>query len=542
MNIKLLLASAILMGASATSFAQGYKDGIEFYKIGQLDNAKELLDRNLNDASTNKSEAYYYLGQVAFDKGNYSEAKSYYDKGVTANASYPYNYVGKAAVALKNGNASEAEDLFKEARKYSKKDAKLETAIARAYYETDTIKYAKNIEKCIKSARKYNAKDPDSYIYEGDTEAARKNWGDAAGQYELALTYDPDNIEAYVKFANTYFNVNPTMAIEKLEELLKKQPNSALVQRQLAEKYYSDNLGGKAAAQYGEYIKNPNHFTQDELRYAQLLFGAGRYEECLDVTSRLGDKTGASDNQEFFSKRLKLYSLVSLKRWAEAVETGKDFFATQVTASNPFQANDYINYAKALQQNGNSQEAVEAYDTALKLDPKNTDLMRGLADSYADVKDFDNAIKYQKMLVESGAGTANDTFYLSLYYFNKALTATDKAAKDEAMTTSKKYLEEVDAKVPGNVQIVNQKLRVAKYYDPETKNGAAVNACNELIKLLDAKEDKSSYDRYYVSAYNYLSNYYMNKGEKETAKSYYQKWLDHDPSNQALAKYIEGLK
>ena len=110
------------------------------------------------------------------------------------------------------------------------------------------------------------------------------------------------------------------------------------------------------------------------------------------------------------------------------------------------------------------------------------------------------------------------------------------------MSTSKKYLEEVDAKVPGNVQIVNQKLRVAKYYDPETKTGAAVNACNELIKLLDAKEDKSSYDRYYVSAYNYLSNYYMNKGEKETAKSYYQKWLDHDPNNQALAKYIEGLK
>ena len=39
MNIKLLLASAILMGASATSFAQGYKDGIDFYKIGLLDNA-----------------------------------------------------------------------------------------------------------------------------------------------------------------------------------------------------------------------------------------------------------------------------------------------------------------------------------------------------------------------------------------------------------------------------------------------------------------------------------------------------------------------
>lgn len=542
MNIKVLLASAILMGASVSSFAQGYKDGIEFYKIGQLDNAKELLDRNLNNAQTDKSEAYYYLGQIAFEKGNTSEAASYYDKGISANANYAYNYVGKAAVALKNGNAGDADNYIKEARKYGKKDAKVETAIARAYYATDTVKYAKDIEKCIKNARKYNAQDPDSYIYEGDTEAVRKNWGDAAGQYELALTYDPDNIEAYVKFANTYFNVNPKMAIEKLEELLKKQPNSALVQRQLAEKYYSDNLGGKAAAQYGEYIKNPNHFAQDELRYAQLLFGAGEYDKCLEVCSSLGSTTGASNNQEFFAKRLKLYSLVSLKKWPEAVAVGKDFFATKVDASTPFQANDYINYANALKENGNSEEAVAAYDTALKLDPQNADLMRGLADSYADTKDFTNAIKYQKMLVESGAGSANDEFYLSLYNYNNALTLTDKTQKDAAIAESKKYLESVDAKVPGNVQIVNQKLRVAKYYDPDAKNGAAVNACNELIKVLDSKDDKSGYDRYYVGAYNYLANYYMNKGEKETAKGYYQKWLDHDQNNEALAKYVQGLK
>ena len=54
MKIKFLIASLVL-GASISSYAQGYKDGIEYYKIDQLDNAKELLNRNLNDASTNKA-------------------------------------------------------------------------------------------------------------------------------------------------------------------------------------------------------------------------------------------------------------------------------------------------------------------------------------------------------------------------------------------------------------------------------------------------------------------------------------------------------
>ena len=168
----------------------------------------------------------------------------------------PYNYVGQAAIALKNGGDVKA--LLEKARKLAKKDSKLEMEIARAFYDANPTTYAKDIEKCIKNARKWNADDPDSYIFEADTKADKKdwgnaagiyelafdkdpNWGNAAGIYELAFDKDPNNIEAYVKYANTYFNVNPAMAIERLEELQAKVPGSALVQRELAEKYYADN-------------------------------------------------------------------------------------------------------------------------------------------------------------------------------------------------------------------------------------------------------------------------------------------------------------
>ena len=246
MKRKFFIASLILMGASMVANAQGYKDGIEYYKVDKLDNAKELLERNLNAASTDKAEAYYYLGQIALHQGDATQAADYFAKGISANAMNPYNYVGQAALALKKGSG-DVKALLDKARKLSKKDPKLEIEIARAYYDANPTTYAKDIDKCIKNARKWNADDPDSYIFEADTKADMKDWGNAAGIYELAFGKDPKNIEAYVKYANTYFNVVPEMAIGRLEELQAKVPNSALVQRELAEMYYADNLSGRGA-------------------------------------------------------------------------------------------------------------------------------------------------------------------------------------------------------------------------------------------------------------------------------------------------------
>ena len=49
--LSLLLAGGLV----ATAQTQGYKDGIEYYKAGQYDNAKTILDRTLNDANTEQA-------------------------------------------------------------------------------------------------------------------------------------------------------------------------------------------------------------------------------------------------------------------------------------------------------------------------------------------------------------------------------------------------------------------------------------------------------------------------------------------------------
>ena len=541
MKRKFFFASLVLMGASLVANAQGYKDGIEYYKVDKLDNAKELLERNLNAASTDKAEAFYYLGQIALHQGKVAEAAANFEKGIAANAMNPYNYVGQAAIALKNGG--EVKSLLEKARKLTKKDPKLEMEIARAFYDANPTTYAKDIEKCIKNARKWNPNDPDSYIFEADTKADKKDWGNAAGIYELAFDKDPNNIEAYVKYANTYFNVNPQMAIERLEELQAKVPNSALVQRELAEKYYADNLGAKAAEQYGKYIKNPNHFAQDEVRYVQLLFFGEKYKESLDLATSLVNKLSPADSKVFYMKRMQLYNLVQLEKWPEAVEAGRSFFANAIPQGSNYEVRDYTDYGQALQTAGFPEEAIAAYNKAIDLNPKNTDLIRNLGDSYADAENFVKAAEYYQRLVDDGNNKSNDLFTLSNYYLGIASTeGLDAATRDDALAKSQKYIDEVDKLVPGNVQIVNQKAKIAKFREGENNNGAALAAYNELLSILDGKEDKASYARYYKYAYNYMATYYFTKGDKATAKTYYQKWLEYDPENESLRNYVNSLK
>ncbi len=541
MKIKIIAASLLVLGASLSSMAQGYKDGIEYYKVGQFDNAKELLERNLNNASTDKSEAYYYLGQIALHNGKASEAKAFFDKGLAANAQNPYNLVGLGAIDLKAGNEKAAEENFKAARKLTKKDAKLETAIARAYYNVNPTDFAKDITKSINNARKWKAKDPDSYIFEGDTYADKEAWGDAAGQYELAMTYEPDNVEAYVKYANTYFNVNPDMAIGRLEELLAKQPNSALVQRQLAEMFYKDNQGVKAAEQYGQYIKNPNHFIQDEVRYVQLLFFGNKYKESYDLATSIVNDPSATAENVFYMRRMQLYNLVALEDWVSAADAGKSFFAMAKPQGSVYEVRDYTDYAEALQKSGSPEEAVQAYEKAIELNPKNVELLRNLSDTYAAAKDYEKSAYYYQKVIDSNAYKANDLYELAVCYYNVAVTTGDETVKANAIGNARKYLADVNEQVPGNVRIVNQMARVEKLAEGEN-TGKAIPAYNELLKLLNDKDDKSDYASMFISAYNYLATYYFNKGDKDAAKDYYKKWLEYDPENEALRNFVDQMK
>ena len=564
MKFKLFLS--LILCASLTCMAQGYKDGIEYYKVGQYDNAKELLLRNLDDASTDKAEAYFYLGCIGLYTENYEEAEKYFDAGIAANPEYGYNYVGMGELelrraSLKAGDKDAVKNAEKAAKKLfdegkdlcGKKDDAVMVAIARAYYNVDPVKYADEIEDAKKDAKKRDKQSADLYVFEGDILADKEQWGSAAGWYEMVMRSGKDNIEAYVKYANTYFYVDPATAIQTLESLVAAKPNSALAQRELAEKYYKNDQWTKAAEKYGVYMQNPNHFKQDESRYAGLLFYGKRYQESYDLAAKIIAEHAPGDIEVFYMKRMQLYNLVAMERWNEADALAKDFLSMTVPAGAKYEPKDYSDYAIVLNALGDTDGSVEMYKKAYEANPEKVELLKEISSACSDAKDYENAAKFFQMYVDSADYKTNDLLILARRYNNWAVTmadstAADSTARQEVFQKALDYATMVDEKVPGNIAVNSLIARICmgkecgfdgRHY---AMDGSAMPAYDKLLALLDADpKNLEEYPDEYINIYRYKAVYAYVTKDNENMKLYYQKWLEMDPTNEGLRKYVETL-
>ena len=539
MKTKFFFATMLLACAALMANAQGYKDGIDFFKIGKYDDAKELLERNLSTAS-NKAEAYYYLGQVALYQGDKALAKSYYDKGVQADAKYPFNYVGLAAVELENGNLKAAENYYKQAEKCEKKNPKVAIAMAKAYFIVDADKYAKQIEKLTANAFKWNPEDPDYYIFQGDMLGVQKQWGAAAGQYDLASQRDPLNIESHVKYTNVDFFLHPEGALKSLEELLQRVPNNALVQRELAEKYFENRDYENALKYYGIYYNNPNHFPKDEARYVQLLWLSDNNDKAIEVCDEI-IANPAFPAMKFFGYRYKLYNLCDKKDWDAAANTATEFFNLADKGGMEYDVRDYSYYANALNNTNRGAEAIQTFERAMELFPNEKGIRKQLLGIYNDNKDYVNAAKLCQTIIDSGDYNETDLYNLANAYRRIASLATDDASRQEAVAKARPAVNELLQKNPNELVYLYMASQIDVLSENNEVKGNALNSYMKLIAAVDANPTDENAAAYYKSAYRYLGYYFLQSGDNMKAKEYYTKYLQLDPTNENIRQIVDQL-
>lgn len=488
MKQKLILSLLAAASLSALAQSQGYKDGIEYYNAGQYDNAKTILNNTMGNADTDKSLALYYLGQIALEHDDKAAAKDYFDKGIVANPECGYNYLGLGALDLINGQESAANDNFKKAQGLAKKDNKLVVAIARAYYNADPVKYEKYINKYLDKARKSSKyEEPAIYILEGDMLADQKDWGSAAGKYEMAITKDQDNPEGYVKFANTYFNVNKDLAIGKLEDFYNRAPNSALAARELAEKYYQGHYWGKAADLYGKYIQNPNHFPEDKARYSVLLYWGNKYDQSKQVANEIL----AKDPSNFLMQRMIFLNDAALGNNETAAAEAKSFF--EGNPNGRFTSNDYTTYSDVLAELGQDSLAVIQYEKAVTTEPDNVELLSGLSAVYTKAgaknnkyygKAADTFASYLSKLEEP---SSNDYFDAARRFLNAAATsaAEDSVLRQEYAAKGIDYINKTIERATPNPTLYQFKARLYIAGNNNHPNQEAIDTYKEMVALLD---------------------------------------------------------
>lgn len=539
MKLKAIF-SLFLAAAFSLSAQQGYKDGIEYFRADQPEEAEIILSRTLNDASTDKAQAYYYLGQIELQKGNVNAAKGHFDQGLAADATCALNYIGLGAIDLRSNNASAAEKNFKAAKELDKKDAKVVVEIARAYYNADPVLYAKEIEKNIAEAKKISKKSPEPsiYILEADM-LAKTDVGTSAAYYQMCNEADVNTQypEAYVKYARVYFSVNPQYSIDKLKELLAKRPDSALAQRELAEKYYESDRLTLAAEQYGEYIKNPNHFKKDEIRYVALLYFGKKYQESFD----LAGKILSEDADNIYMQRMQFLNLEKLGQYEQAKVLAEKFLANPKVQGN-LAANDYTTYGDILTQLGQDTLAALQFEKAVQIAPEKLDLLKDLSGAYTKAKMYSEAADAMQRFVDAGEATTNDIFMLARRYQNAAATETDSIKKQDLVAAALKNVNIVLERVPDNATIILTKARIQFVQNNNKVNQDVVDTYLAALAILDKDPaNKTSKKSDYINAYNQIANYYLGLGDTEKARLYFTKFLEVDPENEALRNYLENV-
>ncbi len=532
---------SLFMGSCALVAAAqgGYQDGVDYYNADRFDKARTILEKTLNDPSTNKAVSYFFLGSLDMREGNTAAAATNFNKGVAADPAYGYNHVGLGEIALKNGNKSEAEDQFKAALENNKKDASVMAAIARAYFNVDPVAYAKDIEKHISKAMKVSKnKEAQIYVLKGDM-AKRTDIGQAAGFYEQAIIYDEEagdiNPQAYVKYSNLYNKVNPEFAIAKLVELNQKLPNSALAQSELAEKYYDGNQLTKAAEQYGKYMRNPNHFQGDEQRYSGLLYFGKKYQESLDVAKQVL----AKDPDNEYMQRMVMLNEAALENYTAAEEAAQKLFAHK---NAKFTATDYTTHGDILGKLNRPQEAIDAYMAAYNLNPeKNKQILANLSSMYTDLENYQKAAELMQQFVDAGDASLNDYFILSNRYKNLGLSLPEGSPERIAAANNGiKYVDMAVAEAANKGPLYRNKATLLMVRDGSEITADLVQVYKDMLVAYDENPDnKTKYVDAYKSAYNNLANYYLKEGDKEQAKLYFEKFLEIDPDNAPLREYLE---
>ena len=126
-------------------------------------------------------------------------------------------------------------------------------------------------------------------------------------------------------------------------------------------------------------------------------------------------------------------------------------FSINVTLNGKQTAKDWNNKGSALADQGKYDEAIQAYDRAIELEPKNIDAWNNRGEAFHNQAKFDEAIRCFDKAIEidpqyaaawNNEGTVLDDqgkYNESISYFDKAISYFDKAIKLNPMLTARVF-------------------------------------------------------------------------------------------------------
>jgi len=535
---KIQLTAGSVFLSMMSLLASSNEKGIEYYRAELYDAAKIYFENQIkrNDGIS-LAESYYYLGECYAATEKLDSASYFYQKAIQTNPEYPYSYIGEGKLSLMKENITSANDLFKKAIGFAKKDPAIHTAVAEAYIG---VKQYEKAEEVLEKARSIKKNFSGIYVAEGDMLMSQGKTGEACARYENAILFDAKDKVAYLKLARVYKTINPDLALENLNRLLTIDPEYIPAFAELGDTYYQKNNYNKAIEAYNKFIEIPGISIQQQINYAFLLYYTKDYTKSLaEVNAAL-----AKDPKNLVMRRLQIYNNYELEAYSLGLEVAENFIKT--VPENDLIVLDYVYYGRLLEKNNATKKAIEAFNKAISKDKdgKQTDIYKDLAIAYEKDEDFNNSIIFYKKFIE----TDKNATLLDIYNFgrtcynagnqkNETQSVADSLTRRNYLLLADSIFTQVIERSPDSYLGYIWRAHTNASLDPEVTLGLAKPFYEQAANKLEAVAEGASRNRNLIDCYRYLGYYYYLQKDYCTCKGYFQKILALDPEN-AVAKQL----
>jgi len=284
--------------------AQDLNSAIQLTKSESYDKAADAY-KALVQKEPGNSKNYYYFGEnylLEYFSDTISNslaaatkaAKEMYDKGVSANASDPLNYVGLAKVAYYLDDDAKANEMRAKAKSFllpykslkkinppAKEYALTLAKIAESYSKDGEVDTALALP-LIRQALKIDTKNAEIYLIAGDLYMMVNDGSNAIKNYNLAQFADPQSPTAAMKIGYVYVKGRALQqAIPNFEEAIRLNPNYAPAYRELGQLYWRAGRLDQSKENFKKYLDLTAGNIPAKTRYVNSLFYAGDYEEVI---------------------------------------------------------------------------------------------------------------------------------------------------------------------------------------------------------------------------------------------------------------------
>ncbi len=461
--------------------------------------------------------------------------------GATAQKSYTvpslnpeYAAMADQVIEMQLSDPDEANKIFtKLLRKIRKSEDDL-LSIGNYFLEKNVYPCA---NQCSKQLYEIAPTNLAGLMFSGEVCMMRKDYGAAGQKFEEALTQDPGYVPALKRSAFVYKNVNPYVAIEKLQKIKEVDPNDARTNRDLGDIYYNLNEFKNAVDSYKAYFDVVTKNDSSDIRPAENYMQSIYATQDFSTLSALIDRFAALDTKDMIFKRMKFFAAFENFEYAKAQEA-MSYITNQEYPDSFYLYLDYSYASNMMNELDSLNDAIYYQEKAIERDSTKTNGLKQLATLYRRSKQFDKGINtYKKYIAALGEKVQNsDLFGLGQQYLaasqQKDLTPEQKA--EYVKGGDEVYLKILE-KQPDAYQAVL--MRAAINITDGTKPEDNVKALyEEALKMMEGKE---GVDTAKLQALTYLAFYCVQKDLLDEARIYTDQILAINPEH-PTAKNIDS--